>query len=230
MSHDTTRVRTSLHTLQPVLERAERERDDAAAALRQAERALQQAEFQATQISDYRSETQARWQAQFRQGAAITLVHCYQDFVTRLHGAEAHSDASVGAAQSRCAAARAVLQAAELRLASVSRLRERRESVLREGLERRDQRQTDEAAARAAARRERPEHDTAHLPAPGTEHGELAPLPQAPSQASPQPPSSLRLPLPSPVQAPLQPLQPLQPAHATHATHATHARAPAHRG
>lgn len=180
MPHDLARTRRSLQSLQPVLELAERERDDAAAALRQAERALERAEQQASQISDYRSETQARWHAQFRQGSSITLVHCYQDFVSRLHGAEAHSDAGVSAAQSRRDAARAVLQAAELRLASVGRLRDRREAVLRLGLERRDQRQTDEAATRAALR-ERPDGQSPALRAraeePVTAHGELATRP-----------------------------------------------------
>lgn len=163
MSHDPARLRSALQTLQPVLELAERVRDDAAAALRQAERALQHAEDQARQISGYRSETQLRWQAQFRQGAAITLVHCYQDFVDRLHGAEAHGDAGVAAARQRCEAARAALQSAELRLASVDRLKQRREALLQLGLERRDQRQTDEAAARAS---QRERHDTLPMNAP----------------------------------------------------------------
>lgn len=161
MSHDTARTRRDLQTLQPVLELAERVRDDAAAALRQAERALEHAEHQARQISGYRSETQQRWQAQFRQGAAIALVHCYQNFVDRLHGAEAHGDAGVAAARRRCEAARAALQAAELRLASVGRLKERREALLRLGLERRDQRQTDEAATRASLRERHEPHPMA---------------------------------------------------------------------
>jgi len=86
----------SLHALTLLLEQAERSRDEALARQQQAEDRLRAAEGQASQLSDYRGQTERRWSAQFREGATVTLLHCYQGFIGRLHGADQQAQAQQG--------------------------------------------------------------------------------------------------------------------------------------
>lgn len=194
MPHDPQRTRQSIVALQALREQAERGRDQALMQLEQARRALDRTEQQAAQLSGYRHETQQRWQAQFRSGAAITLVHCYHDFVSRLHGAEVHSASGVQSARARMEAAQADLRDAELRLASVERLIERREDALGHGLRQREQRQLDEAAARASLRL-RSGDDAALAGAVGAGG---APLPDTTHEAAAAPAATPPRPVPAP--------------------------------
>lgn len=143
----------SLRTLATVLEHAERERDDAMARLRQAETALRNAQTQAEQLRQYRGEYQQRWNERFRQPGTIELLHCVQGFGQRLDQAVTMQSHSASQAESRLAQARELLLAREQRVAAVRKLIERRQGELRRVAERRDQRQTDEAAARAGSLR-----------------------------------------------------------------------------
>ena len=143
-------------TLQPLLvllEQAEQDRDEALARQVQAERTLQGAQAQQAQLHDYRSEYEQRWGSQFRQGVTMTLMQCYQDFVGRLHGAVDLQGQQVERAQHALEHARHETLAAELRMASVRKLMERREATLPRQADRRDQKSQDELASRAAWQR-----------------------------------------------------------------------------
>ncbi len=141
---------TDIQTLTILLGQNERLRDAAIAEHQRVQAAADAAKAQAEQLRHYRGEYEQRWRAQFSHEGKMELVHCYQSFMERLTLAvEQQSRAAEYAAQG---VERAViaLRDAELRCASVRKLIERRQAEQRLSLERRDQKQTDEAASRAA--------------------------------------------------------------------------------
>lgn len=143
-------------TLQPLvvlLEQAQRDRDDALARQQRLEAQVSAAQVQETQLRDYRSDYENRWGQQFRQGVTMTLLHCYQEFVGRLHGAVDLQGQQVERLVRERERTKAEVLAAELRVASVKKLIERREGALMRSAERRDQKQQDEMASRAAWQR-----------------------------------------------------------------------------
>ena len=78
----------SLQSLQLLLEQAERERDAARLALRQAEDGERRAHDQAEQLDAYRRDYLARWGAQPGRAGTVELLHCYQGFMARLDQAQ----------------------------------------------------------------------------------------------------------------------------------------------
>jgi flagellar FliJ protein len=143
-------------TLQPLfvlLEQAERTRDDVAAEQARAEQALAAAQNQRDQLHGYRHDYQQRWQQQFAQGVAIALANCYHDFAGRLDGVVEMQSAQVSRATEVLQQLRERRLAAEVRVASVRKLIERRETLMRAQGERREQKGADELASRAAWQR-----------------------------------------------------------------------------
>ncbi len=145
---------SDLQSLNALLSLAERERDTSQAACQQAARAAQQAALQAEQLVTYRSEYEQRWTTQFRTAGTMPVVHAYQGFMTRLGQAVAHQDLVIRHAQHQLEEAERVLREHELRVASVRKLIERRQVELRLSADRREQKATDEFAARAHWNRE----------------------------------------------------------------------------
>jgi flagellar FliJ protein len=141
----------SLLLLQTLLQRAEADRDTALAVLRQTEALVQQAETQARQLLDYRSEYDQRWTARFRESGTTALLHCHRGFGQRLDQAIHHQTTNTDHLANRLKQARDVLLAREVRVASVRKLIERRQAELQKIAARRDQRNTDEAAQRVSA-------------------------------------------------------------------------------
>lgn len=144
---------TSLSALTTLLEQATSERDQIRAGLQRAEEVARRARAQCEQLSQYRGEYRQRWQARFAQEGAIEIVQCYRGFMERLEDALAQQDRQADAAASQCTRLRERLAAAELRVASVKKLIERRQAEQQRVQARRDQRQTDEAARQAHWRR-----------------------------------------------------------------------------
>lgn len=141
---------SSLRSLHLLLEHAERARDDALARLRRAEATLRQAETQAMNLQNYRAECDQRWTGQFRQGAAITLVQCYQQFSGRLEGAVGMQNQQTERLRQDLERRQAELQDCEMRVASVRKLVERRGQQLQLHASRQEQKQIDERASRMA--------------------------------------------------------------------------------
>lgn len=142
---------SSLPMLQTLLERAEQERDAAAAALRQAEALVAQAERQAQALHSYRGEYDQRWTTRFQQAGTPELLHCHRGFGQRLDQAITHQQANTRHLGQRLQQARSLLIAREQRVAAVRKLIGRRQAELQASANRRDQRSTDEAAQRAAS-------------------------------------------------------------------------------
>lgn len=140
----------SLHALTLLLEQAERARDEALSAQQQAEDRLRAAEGQASQLSDYRGQTERRWNAQFREGSTVTLLHCYQGFIGRLHGAEDQQAGVVERAREDLERRRAATLAEEQRVSAVRKLIERRQTALRQRADRQEQKLFDEMGSRSA--------------------------------------------------------------------------------
>ena len=137
--------------LQTLLQRAESERDTAALALRQAEDLVNQAQQQGQALHSYRGEYDQRWTAHFRTAGTPELLHCHRGFGQRLDQAIAHHQVNTQHLGNRVQQARSVLLAREQRVAAVRKLIERRQAELQAIANRRDQRNTDEAAQRAAS-------------------------------------------------------------------------------
>lgn len=135
-----------------LLERETTERDNLISALQQAQARAQAARQQAEQLHAYRDDYHRRWASQFRTAGTMDIVRCYQDFSQRLEEAIAQQARVATHAETQVQRARESLTAQEIRVASVRKLIERRQAEALRAAERRDQKQTDEAAARAAWR------------------------------------------------------------------------------
>ncbi len=144
---------SALQPLLALLALAEAERDRSLAECRQAARAAEIAAQQADQLIGYRSDYEQRWTTRFRTEGTMPVVHCYQGFMNRLGQAVSHQDQVIRTAAERLAAAEQSLRQHELRVASVRKLIERREQEMRLSADRREQKSTDEFAARAALHR-----------------------------------------------------------------------------
>ena len=141
---------TSLKPLAAVLAQSERERDMALADLQRAQLASDAADAKVQQLLDYRRDYEQRWGAQFAREGQIELVRCYQSFTERLTQAVDQQGRVAEHSKQQLANAVLAVRVAETRCASVRKLIERRTHEHRVVEERRDQKQTDEQAARAA--------------------------------------------------------------------------------
>jgi len=140
----------SITTLQTLLEQAERERDAAQLALRQAEDGERRAADQADQLDNFRRDYLSRWGAQPGRAGTVTLLQCYHGFMERLNQAQSQQQRQCEASRQRTAQAREALRSRELRVAAVRKLIERRQSAAHAVAERREQKRNDEAAQRLA--------------------------------------------------------------------------------
>ncbi len=142
-----------LDTLALLLERASAERDRLAGELRRAEEVQRHQQAQADHLAAYREEYVQRWSRQFGRGGAIEIVQCYQSFMQRLEEAMLQQAAQVERASSVLNQLRDALQQAEMRVASVRKLIDRRLQERARAEQRREQKQSDEAAQHLAHRR-----------------------------------------------------------------------------
>lgn len=133
-----------------VLEAAEKARDEAVAEHEARRKAYEAARQQAQALTDWRTDYQNRWQAQFRQSGGMEIVRCYQDFMQRLGDAVGAQDQQVAQAEAWMERSRAELVERERRVAAVSKLIDKRVMEKRAMLARQDQKATDEMASRAA--------------------------------------------------------------------------------
>ena len=143
----------SLRPLLTLLEQAEAERNAALAALNQSRQRCQAAQEQARQLDDYRSAYRQRWSLRFTQGAALAIVRCHHAFADRLDTAIGQQARAVLHAEAASEQAAQLLNAHELRVASVRKLLERRAQAVRHQGERREQKASDEQAMRVHSRR-----------------------------------------------------------------------------
>lgn len=138
------------HALEMLLEREEAERDASALAVRQSQDHLQRLQSQARQFMQHRADYIARWQQQFHQAGGIEIVHCYRSFMQRLDQAMSQLSLQQRQAELNLQRQRHRLVEAETRVAAIRKLISRRLETHERSQQRREQKQTDEAAQRAA--------------------------------------------------------------------------------
>lgn len=139
-----------LNPLLTLMTHAERERDEAMALLQRALDGQLAASNQAEQLVNYRRDYEQRWGAEFSRKGQIELVLCYQGFMTRLSQAVDQQQRVVLHTDGQVERARQTLREHELKVASLGKLIERRRHDVNVAIERREQKATDEFAARSA--------------------------------------------------------------------------------
>ena len=137
-------------SLQVLLERDEAERDAIAVAVRQAQDHLQRLQSQMAHFTQYKADYVTRWQGQFHQTGGIEIVQCYRSFMERLDQAVSQLKQQLRQAEVNLQRQRHRLMEAETRVAAIKKLISRRLEAHQRTQQRRDQKQTDEAAQRAA--------------------------------------------------------------------------------
>ena len=138
--------------LATVFAHAERQRDDAMAALLQAQDRARSTLAQAEQLRAYRLEYAARNPTRGGRSAPIELLRCHLDFMQRLEQALAQQQAQAGAAEHQAVELRRALVELETRVAVVRKLMERRSKARQSDADRQDQRRADEASQQRAWR------------------------------------------------------------------------------
>jgi len=141
---------SNLQVLSILLERAESERDEGLKQLQEAQARAEQARAQHGDLAQYRNDYQQRWSQQFARQGTMDIVVCYQNFGGRLDQAISSQTQVAEFAEQRVVRAREALKALEMRVASISKLLERRRMELRRAGQRQEQKATDEQAARAS--------------------------------------------------------------------------------
>lgn len=143
-----------MSTSQPLitlLGQAEEARDTALAQFEVSRKANDGARQQLQSLQDFRDQYQTRWQNQFRQAGGMEIMRCYQDFMARLGDAvndQARRCEQFTQAMDRC---RAELIERERKVAAVTQLLQRRDKEQAQREMRREQKATDELAARLMA-------------------------------------------------------------------------------
>lgn len=132
--------------LKTLLEIATRERDQAAAALAQAEQQLRAQQHQWDQLQTYHADYARRAPAHGGRAAPIEALRTHTAFMGRLDQALAHQQRVLHAAEGEAQLRRQTLLQRETRLASVRKLMQRRADTAALAADRADQRRTDEAA------------------------------------------------------------------------------------
>jgi flagellar protein FliJ len=142
-----------METLHTLLDQAEQQRNIALAAFNQSRARRDEARTQARELESYRNDYSARWNGQFQRGAALEVLRSYHQFAARLELAISQQAHALSVCEQALTRANDVLAAHELRVASVRKLIERRRHEQRQGIERHEQRASDEQAQRMRAQR-----------------------------------------------------------------------------
>ncbi|MFL6678503.1 MAG: flagellar export protein FliJ [Burkholderiaceae bacterium] len=142
-----------LALLKTLLEREQKRRDEQMANVRTAVANAQAQQQQADGLGTYRTEYCRKWSAQFQQAATMEILRSYQGFLTRLDQAITQQQSVLEHAHRMVEAHRQRLVEREIRVATVERLIQRRETMLAKVADRRDQKNLDELAQRLATTR-----------------------------------------------------------------------------
>ena len=138
---------SSLNALAVAVEAASRKRDDARRVLQDTQAAQQAALAQLEQLEGYARETEARWGVKADTAMKPEVMYHHYQFMNRLGHAAGLQTGVVGEHALRVEGARQALLQAELRLASLRKVVDKRRQELELALIRREQKQTDERAA-----------------------------------------------------------------------------------
>ncbi len=150
---------SSLKAFEVAVELAERRRDAARQALKNVQDARHAAQAQLEQLTGYAAETQSRWGMKADSAMQPEVMYHHYQFMGRLDHAIGLQTGVVSGQDVRVDKARQALLEAELRLASLRKVLERRRAEVALQQQRREQKQTDERAALRAGRGARAPQD-----------------------------------------------------------------------
>ena len=139
---------SSLNALSVAVEVASRKRDDARKVLQDTLAAEQAARAQLDQLEDYARETESRWGMKADTAMQPEVMYHHYQFMNRLGHAASIQNGVVGDQSARVQVAQRALLDAELRLASLRKVVEKRCNDFALQQQRRDQKQTFQAAGR----------------------------------------------------------------------------------
>lgn len=146
---------SDLNALLTLRERQGRERDALRGRVERARQQARAAETQSLQLFAYRNDYEQRWQGSFQSGGDIQIVLHYQAFMARLSAAIEQQERVCEQARAQCERVQLALGEVERKLAATDKLIERRRDVQRQEAGRREQKSSDELAARVTWSRRR---------------------------------------------------------------------------
>jgi flagellar FliJ protein len=144
---------SALRSLALAIEVATRQRDQAEQALMQARRVVQQAQGQLDQLESYAADTEARWATATASTVNAELMQHQHHFMQRLRHAIGLQGGVMLDLQRQAEAARQRHVREEVRLAALEQLMKRKLAVRAQAQARWEQKQMDELAVLAHARR-----------------------------------------------------------------------------
>lgn len=154
---------TGFSTLIVAVSVARRRRDDSGQALAQVLRRQENAQAQMEQLRSYATETETRWSVSAQSSVAPQIVGHYYQFMERLEQTITLQQGVIADLGRQYQSARQVLIEAEVRVAGLNRLLEKRQSALALVDARREQKSSDEHAAQQL-RRSTTERETRETP------------------------------------------------------------------
>lgn len=139
--------------LEPVIEIAERRRDEALAECARLQTEQRQAQEQMDQLVTYADEAHRRWAERGAVGVDVTLLMHHRQFMAKLENAMAFQQGVLADRAQRVQRATAAVQDAERDLASLRKYAARQIEAWQQTLQRREQKHTDEMAQNIHRRR-----------------------------------------------------------------------------
>ncbi len=139
--------------LEPVIEIAERRRDEALAECARLQTEQRQAQEQMDQLVTYADEANRRWAERGAVGVDVTLLMHHRQFMAKLENAMAFQQDVLADRAQRVQRATAAVQEAERDLASLRKYAARQIEAWQQTLQRREQKHTDEMAQNIHRRR-----------------------------------------------------------------------------
>lgn len=139
--------------LDPVIEIAERRRDEALAECARLQTEQRQAQAQMDQLVTYADEANRRWAERGAAGVDVTLLMHHRQFMAKLDNAMDFQQGVLADRAQRVQRATAAVQEAERDLASLRKYAARQIEAWQQTLQRREQKHTDEMAQNIHRRR-----------------------------------------------------------------------------
>lgn len=139
--------------LDPVIEMAERRRDEALAECARLQTEQRQAQEQMEQLQTYADEANRRWTERGAAGVSVALLMHHRQFMAKLEHAMDFQQGVLVDRERRVQQAQAAVHEAERELASLRKYAERQVQAWQQTLQRREQKHTDEMAQNIHRRR-----------------------------------------------------------------------------
>ena len=138
---------SALKSILLAIDVATRQRDEVGKLLAQIQRNWRGAQDQIEQLESYATDTESKWAVSSLERATPEVMQHYYQFMQRLQQAIGMQRQVVGGLEKEFAAAKKLLLGADIRLASLNQLLQKRQSGIQRLQAGRDQKQLDEFAA-----------------------------------------------------------------------------------